>query len=346
MNRMSQCLLTLFLLSLSCLFVAITASSGDTDPIYISCVEQCKKTGCVGEKCFQHCKFSPEGKPIDDGPWYVQEPLYQRWKHWDCQGDCRYHCMIVRESERKALGDAPIKYHGKWPFKHVYGIQEPVSVALSALSLAIQFHGWVSFFILINYKLPARPDKKSYYEFTGLLHIYGIIAMNAWFWSTVFHSRDVGLTEKLDYSSAVALLGYSLIFSIVRAFNMRDEATRVMVAAPLVAFVTTHILYLNLYQLDTDLHTKVCLAIGTIQFMIWATWASLTHSPSRWKLWGVVIGSFLSLLFEVYDFPPYLGYVDGHALWHLTAVPVSYLFWSFFRDDAEFRTATLLKKAK
>ena len=58
------------------------------------------------------------------------------------------------------------------------------------------------------------------------------------------------LTEKLDYSSAVALLGFSLILSILRAFDVRDEAARVMVAAPLIAFVTTHILYLNFYKLD------------------------------------------------------------------------------------------------
>lgn len=58
------------------------------------------------------------------------------------------------------------------------------------------------------------------------------------------------LTEKLDYSSAVAFLGFSLILALLRAFNVRDEATRVMVTAPLIAFVTTHILYLNFYKLD------------------------------------------------------------------------------------------------
>lgn len=57
-------------------------------------------------------------------------------------------------------------------------------------------------------------------------------------------------TEKLDYSSAVALLGFSLILAILRAFNVRDEAARVMVSAPLLAFVATHIMYLNFYKLD------------------------------------------------------------------------------------------------
>jgi len=59
----------------------------------------------------------------------------------------------------------------------------------------------------------------------------------------------VELTEKLDLSSAVALLGFSLILTILRGFNVRDEATRVMISAPLLAFVTTHIMYLNFYKL-------------------------------------------------------------------------------------------------
>lgn len=62
--------------------------------------------------------------------------------------------------------------------------------------------------------------------------------------------RDVDITERLDYSSAVAVLGFSLIVSILRTFDVRVEATRVMVSAPILAFVTTHILYINFYKLD------------------------------------------------------------------------------------------------
>lgn len=62
--------------------------------------------------------------------------------------------------------------------------------------------------------------------------------------------RDVELTEKLDYSSAVAFIGFSLIVAILRALNVRDEAAKVMVSAPIISFVTTHILYLNFYKLD------------------------------------------------------------------------------------------------
>ncbi|KAF3792588.1 Post-GPI attachment to proteins factor 3 [Nymphaea thermarum] len=343
----NQKLLTLsgsLLVLSSCLFGLVLASAGDADPLYKNCVELCEKTGCIGGTCFQGCRFLSDDV-TDNSSWYMQEPLYQQWKQWDCRNDCRYYCMMEREKEREKLGLKPVKYHGKWPFKRVLGLQEPASVALSALNLAMQFHGWMSFIILLYYKLPLKPQsKKAYYEFSGLWTIYGILAMNSWFWSSVFHSRDVELTEKLDYSSAVALLGFSLIIAILRTFNVKDEAARVMVAAPLLAFVTTHILYLNFYQLDYGLNMKVCVVMAIAQLLLWAVWAGLTCHPSRFKLWAVVFGGGLAMLLEVYDFPPYEGYVDAHALWHATTIPLTYLWWSFIKDDAEFSTSKLLSK--
>ncbi|KAL5655524.1 hypothetical protein ACJX0J_034843, partial [Zea mays] len=128
---------------------------------------------------------------------------------------------------------------------------EPLSAALSALTLVVQFNGWLSFFLLLYYKLPLRPEThKTYYEYTGLWHIYGLLAMNSWFWSAIYHSCDTIWTEKLYFSSDAAFLGYSLILTILRTSSLRDEASRVMVAAPILAFVTTHIMYLNFYELD------------------------------------------------------------------------------------------------
>ncbi|GAB2265268.1 hypothetical protein Dimus_000336 [Dionaea muscipula] len=327
------------------LTTVLEASEGDADPIYGACVQLCEKTGCVKDDCFRQCNFTSAGNDLDGGK-YLQEPLYLKWKQWDCRSDCQYHCMLAREEERKKLGQKPAKYHGKWPFLRVYGIQEPVSVAFSALNLAMHFHGWISFFILIYYKLPLKDNRKTFYEFTGLWHIYGMLAMNSWFWSAVFHSRDVNLTEKLDYSSAVALLGYSLILAILRAFNVRDEAARVTISAPLIAFVTTHILYLNFYALDYGLNMKVCVTMGVAQLLLWFFWSGITRHPSRWKLWAVVVGGAFGMLMEIYDFPPYWGLVDAHALWHATTIPLTYLWWSFIRDDAELRTLIQMKKNK
>lgn len=330
---------------LGCLVDGLDASAGDVDPLYRNCVEQCQTTGDFGGTPLRDCQFSSDSIHADES-WYMKEPVYLRWKQLNCVSDCRYYCMLQREKERGEAGFTPVKYHGKWPFKRVLGLQEPVSAALSALNLIMHLFGWISFCRTVS-KLPLRPqNKRSYYEYTGLWHIYGLLAINAWFWSAIFHSRDFGLTEKLDYSAAVALLGYSLILSILRTLNIRDEASRVMISAPLLAFITTHILYLNFYKLDYGLNMKVCLGMGIAQLLLWAVWAGVTAHPSRLKLWMVVVGGALALLLEIYDFPPYEEYVDAHALWHATTIPLTCIWWSFIKDDAVFRTSTLLNKAK
>ncbi|KAI7740138.1 hypothetical protein M8C21_005279 [Ambrosia artemisiifolia] len=159
--------------------------------------------------------MTSDGKSVGD-PWYLQEPLYIKWKKWDCLSGCRYQCMLVREEEREKAGGTPVKYHGKWPLKRAFGIEEPVAVALSALNLAVQFHGW---------QASSNP-------------------------LVVLVVTDVEMTKRLNCSSAAALLGFSLVVAILRAINVRSQATRVMVSAPIIAFMTTHILYLNCYQFD------------------------------------------------------------------------------------------------
>ncbi|XP_078441719.1 per1-like family protein [Wolffia australiana] len=342
---LSRRLVFLVLIGLGCFLGRIGASAGDVDPLYRNCVDQCEETGQLGSLTFRHCNFSSDGLPLD-GPWYTQEPLYLRWKQVNCKSDCRYHCMMQREGERTALGLEPVKYHGKWPFIRLSVFQEPVSAALSALNLIMHFNGWLSFFLHIYYKLPMTQSKRSYYEYTGLWHVYGLLAMNAWFWSAIFHSRDIDITEKLDYSAAVALLGFSLVLSVLRTFSVRDEASRVMVAAPLLAFVVTHILYLNFYDFDYGLNMRVCVGMGLAQMAVWAVWAGMTQHPSRFKVWTVVIGGALAMLLEIYDFPPLWGHVDAHAAWHASTVPLTYLWWTFAREDAEYRISTILKKAK
>ncbi|CAF1716534.1 unnamed protein product [Brassica napus] len=95
--------------------------------------------------------------------------------------------------------------------------QDPASVTFSVLSLAMHFHGWLSFFITLYYK-------------------------------------DIDITKRLDFSSAIAVLRFSLIVSILRTFDVRVEAARVMVSALVLALVTTHVLYINFYKLDYEIY--------------------------------------------------------------------------------------------
>ncbi|GJN09294.1 hypothetical protein PR202_ga27290 [Eleusine coracana subsp. coracana] len=158
--------------------------------------------------------------------------------------------------------------------------------------------------------------------------------------------HDTTWTETLYFSSSAAFLGYSLILAILRTLNLRDEASRVMVAAPILAFVTTHILYLNFYELDKGLNMKVCTVISIAQFLLWALWAVITRHPSRLKILFVAIAGVFSVFLEAYDIPPQWGYVDGRAICLGISIPLSYIWWSFIKEDGEMRTSAIMKKIR
>ena len=88
----------------------------------------------------------------------------------------------------------------------------------------------------------------------------------------------------------------------------------------------------------------VCAVLVAAQLLIWATWGYLTSHPARFKLWTVAFGAALASLLEIFDFPPLWGIFDAHALWHAATLPIAYLWWSFIKDDATYRTKMLVKK--
>ncbi|WZY78667.1 hypothetical protein YC2023_025051 [Brassica napus] len=49
------------------------------------------------------------------------------------------------------------------------------------------------------------------------------------------------------------------------------------------------------------------------------------------------------MVLEIYDFPLRM---KAHSIWHLATIPLTVLWWSFIRNNAEFRTSSLLKKSK
>lgn len=101
--------------------------------LFRKCVEECEHSGCVGNTCFQPCRIF--SGVATDGPWYMQEPLYLQWKQWDCKADCRYHCMLEIENEKQKLGQRPVKYHGQWPFKRVFGSRSVMCQGIYILCL-------------------------------------------------------------------------------------------------------------------------------------------------------------------------------------------------------------------
>ena len=84
-------------------------------------------------------------------------------------------------------------WNGYWscnPVGMLFSYQEPASVIFSLMNLLVHFQGFSSFLVLLYYKLPLGP-KGPYYEYRVHWTLYGILSMNSWIWSTVFHSRLV-----------------------------------------------------------------------------------------------------------------------------------------------------------
>jgi hypothetical protein len=141
---------------------AVFASSGDRSPVFKQCVDLCSRNRCQTQQS-------------------GDLPLALRLTHWSCPDDCRYTCMheiMSREVER----GAPVQqYFGKWPFWRFAGMQEPASVAFSLLNLWSHVQGARK----IQKKISSRHPMKAYYL------LWSFLSINAWFWSSVFHTRGM-----------------------------------------------------------------------------------------------------------------------------------------------------------
>eukprot|EP00250_Pteridium_aquilinum_P008211 c17768_g1_i1 orf=322-1395(-) len=338
--------------SLLCSFLLVGSSQGsvgDHDNKFRFCTEQCQNTGCTNFTCFESCRPTLVNDKRQNFRCYVDLfCLFPIWQMWDCASECKYQCMVQRELERHLEGQLPVQYYGKWPFKRYLSLQEPASVVFSIANLAMHLEGWMSFISLIFYKLPQKCQgrKSPYYEYSSLWIIYGVLAINSWFWSAVFHSRDIVITERMDYFSAVSVIGYTLIVAIIRTMNVTLEAARVMVASPIIAFMATHMLYLSLLNFDYGLNMKICVVMGVLQLLMWTFWGWFISHPARFKLWFVVLAGAAAMLLEIFDFPPLWGLFDAHSLWHAITIPLTYFWWSFIKDDAVFRTNYLTNTVK
>ena len=92
----------------------------------------------------------------------------------------------VENSYRK--NGYPIQqFHGKWPFIRILGIQEPASALFSVFNL-------IPHILMLRRMRESIPrETKTYFVWLG----YCLVSINTWTWSTIFHTRDWDITEKV-----------------------------------------------------------------------------------------------------------------------------------------------------
>ena len=119
---------------------------------------------------------------------HLRQPWHDWLFSWSCRDDCSYQCMwdTVENSYRKHK--LPVQqFHGKWPFIRILGVQEPASAFFSILNLLPHVY------MLRKIIRTIPSDTITYRVWVG----YALVSINTWIWSTVFHTRDWDLTEKV-----------------------------------------------------------------------------------------------------------------------------------------------------
>ena len=191
-------------IALLCSVSSCLASWGDKSSFFTMCVKNCWGETCREQETHQ--------------VWEEQQSLPEKVVGWKCMDDCRYNCMWETVTEMKIRHGQVPQFHGKWPFIRILGIQEPASTLFSILNLLSNLY-------MLNWFVKIVPSTTPMFSVWVL---YSVTAVNAWVWSTVFHTRDTEFTEMMDYFCAFSTVLFSLLAFFLRLVGTDNPSTLVV----------------------------------------------------------------------------------------------------------------------
>ncbi|PPQ71700.1 hypothetical protein CVT24_007897 [Panaeolus cyanescens] len=309
------------------------ASSGDRAFEFNQCITRCNLQKCL------------------DGQVELSPAL--RLTQWTCLDDCKYKCMHEITDKAVELGERVHQYYGKWPFWRFAGMQEPASVLFSLFNLWAHAKGAAKLRRRVSVFHPMR----HYYL------VWSWLSINAWVWSSVFHTRDLPLTEKLDYFSAALAIIYALYFTLIRLFRLYPTSGRTRltlstrssdsIARRILSIVITliylgHVSYLSLLpRFDYTYNMAFNLTIGMSHNILWllyslpfAIFRRFSSQPRSYRPGFVYKAGVFVLLttcataLELFDFPAWRRIIDAHSLWHLATAPIALCWYDFLAEDS------------
>lgn len=264
---------------------------------------------------------------MDHDTWRSQQSVGESLLGWSCSDDCRYFCMWSTVDTFIQYRLNVPQFHGKWPFLRICGVQEPASAFFSILNLASNVYmlRW-----LIN-KVP------SHAPMLRVWILYSLTAINAWFWSTVFHTRDNDFTEMMDYFCAFSTVLFSLLAYLLRQVGPSHSNVSIFVTVTCAAFFINHVTTMAMVQFDYGYNMKVNIAVGGTNCLAWLGWCTAHWGEGKYIKQGMAAVTLLTLstLLEVMDFAPWFWMLDSHALWHLATAPLPILWYQFIAGDCQ-----------
>jgi len=160
----------------------------------------------------------------------------------------------------------------------------------------------------------------------------------------IFHTRDFQFTEELDYLAAGASVLYGLYYPPIRIFRLTQggKKSRSVLRAWTIVCVMLyigHVTYLKLWAWDYTYNMAANVVVGIASNLMW-TWFSINRYRKLRRTWAawpglVVAWVIVAMSLELLDFPPVLGCLDAHSLWHLGTVAPTILFYNFLIKDSQ-----------
>ncbi|SPJ79142.1 related to PER1 protein, involved in manganese homeostasis [Fusarium torulosum] len=293
----------------------VQASKGDKLPEFKDCLKICKSENCAPDK--------PQ----------TSTPVFHRLLLWNCASECNYACQHIITGQRMAKGLSVVQFYGKWPFYRFLGMQEPFSVLFSLGNFWAHWDGLKK----VQAKIPKSYTMRRFYDWLAY------VGMSSWVFSSIFHTRDFRFTEELDYFAAGANVLYGLYYTVIRVFRLdkrtpRRQTTLRVWTLLCASLYLCHVLYLKFICWDYTYNMAANVAAGTVQNFLWSWFSFKRYRESRrmWAAWPgfVVAWLIFAMSMELFDFPPWLGCIDAHSLWHLMTIGPTVLWYNFLVKDA------------
>lgn len=263
-------------------FSAVNGSVGDQLDEFQRCVKACVQSSCSQEQ--NQNKDNNEFLVLNFTPMPLAFGL--KCLLWDCELNCDYQCQDVINFLRKKNSEELYQFHGKWFFIRYFNIQEPASCIFSIFNFVSHYLGYG---ILQNQIIRLRklnlvnnlPHVNDVINLLENYQIMALITMGAWTFSTIFHLRDLDVTEKLDYffAGATVLSGlYVVALRLTKIYTLTKRGVRKALYLRIVLFLVffAHVIRL-LIDWDYTYNMTVNVIWAIIQYGLWFTFSIFTY---------------------------------------------------------------------
>ncbi|VDN18707.1 unnamed protein product [Dibothriocephalus latus] len=295
------------------------ASIGDQSYVYKECISACVSAECNVSvpNASTSSLYTP---PV--------LALHERAVVWNCEDECKYNCIWWAVEAFQQDGLPVPQFYGKWPQVRIFGIQEPASALFSLLNLFAQWHTLNLFCENIPWRSPM--------SFTWVF--FSLVGINAWFWSTVFHTYDTRFTEyvtgtcfmkRMDYLSAFGYVLALLSVLIMRILYRQPTLIKVVAGGFIFMCFAGHAYRLLFTRFGYDQNMQVNVLFGSLTILGWLFLPRLAFDRVQQE-YAKYIQLAVSLIgcasvLEIFDFPAILWLFDAHSLWHGSTIGIHYL---------------------